>query len=1063
MITQLQNKNFIKKVKQGVYHKIILIFLVLPFSVFGQSIIWQEKPISLQVYARDSLNKGYVVFKGDVDKTGGNIDYTLISIEAKRNGSPYGGTFTQTLIYTGELAPFNFSIAIDAEKINYSFKVILQIGTTSKTEYSVVKIVAGDVFIIQGQSNAEARNRKSDPNNPPSYLDSTNTADSFNMDEFIRVYAGGTFVQAALEAFHGWFVAKGDIGIGERGNAGQWGLKLAKLIINDTINNTPVPIAIFNGARPGAWIDYFQENFTGDSEPTNNYERLLYRLDTTRLKSAVKAIFWSQGENVQGVNSVSDYKNSFLALRSSWLTDYPNIKKFYIFQTINGCNSDLTKLQYTKEAQRQLAEENTDIYLMTTDGLVQYYDDVDDYCHFLYSNGYEGFANRLFELVKRDFYGGADYADIEPPNILNAYLTDDVKLVVETDANNLNLNDVSASNHFFGLDNAGSATITDIQVSGSKIVFTLSEFPGNTATISNLGAIPGLQNFLITNSNFLDNLELVSFDKFPIDASRFTMWDSTAWSNNPPDSTKYALIKGVYNASNGNIEAKDLTINSGFNLNFDSGTTNSVIVHGDLTIDGIFTIGDQESLVMTNDSATITGNIIKIENSTVRNSAYDFTYWSSPITNADIGTVFAGVTPSRIFYFDQPQSSATDPANDPNYWNIWQPASGSMTPGLGYAAEGLTGTTGVHNISFTGPPNNGIISYTLKGFFGDSEPDNDFNLIGNPYPSAINILDFFNANSNIESTIWLWTHTTEISAVTTGDFVSSDYATFNLTGGVGVNSGPAPTSNIGSSQGFFVRAMNPGAIEFNNSMRLVGANNQFYKTNRPKKKLNEMDRIWLDLTSDQSGFNQILVGFTDKATDGIDSGYDASRLDGGNPINFYSQIDTKKYVIQGLNTFSIDKSVTLGFDINVAPRILTIAIDKTEGALKDVEVYLVDHVLNVTHDLKKSDYQFEQNVTGENLNRFTLQFAAAAVLDVEDIVSKNEFVVNNENESLKIRASQKVSTIQVYDMLGRILINEKPGKKSFILNANTIKNGTVLVIKAKLENGSELSKKTIKY
>jgi len=48
-------------------------------------------------------------------------------------------------------------------------------------------------------------------------------------------------------------------------------------------------------------------------------------------------------------------------------------------------------------------------------------------------------------------------------------------------------------------------------------------------------------------------------------------------------------------------------------------------------------------------------------------------------------------------------------------------------------------------------------------------------------------------------------------------------------------------------------------------------------------------------------------------------------------------------------------------------------------------------------------------------------------------------------------------------MLCRILINKSPDKKSFYLEASTIKKGTVLLIEAVLENGVVINKKTIKY
>ncbi len=546
-----------------------------------------------------------------------------------------------------------------------------------------------------------------------------------------------------------------------------------------------------------------------------------------------------------------------------------------------------------------------------------------------------------------------------------------------------------------------------------------------------------------------------------------TVWNGTSWDNLDPDKTRNVEIDGTYNASSGNIDAFNLSINAGSTLNFDSGTTNTVLIDGDLTISGTFIIGDQESLVTTNTNAVISGNVTKIENSTFRSNTHDFTYWSASTGSANIGTVFAGVSSSRIFEFNA-NLQVSDP-NDPNYFAPWVVASGLMTPGRGYATEGDTGSTGVQNISFMGPPNNGLIEFDIFEN-DDGDADNDFNLIGNPYPSAIDIELFFLGNGLIDPTIYLWTHNTPISGGDSGDFISSDYATYNFTGGAGTgtnpnNPGKIPTKNIGSGQGFFVRAVNTGLVRFTNGMRMVDANDQFFKSDDPKNKsIDEKDRIWLTLITDQGGYNQLLIGFIDKATSGVDSGYDALKKVGNNPLGFYSVIDNKKYVIQGLNTFSQDESVVLGFDANVAPRNFTISIDKIEGLLKESEIYLIDNLLNITHDLKNSDYEFQQNTTGEFLNRFELQFVATgAVLGVEDIIGKDDFIISSQDNILKIRSSKTVESIRVHDILGRRLIDIEPNSNDFELQTGSIKVGTVLLIEATFDNGAIISRKTIIY
>ena len=538
------------------------------------------------------------------------------------------------------------------------------------------------------------------------------------------------------------------------------------------------------------------------------------------------------------------------------------------------------------------------------------------------------------------------------------------------------------------------------------------------------------------------------------------VWDNSAWVNGIADRTRNVVISSPYSANDGTFEAYSLTINA--ELNFNQDTEESVVVYGDLTINSSFIIGDKESLIIYNDNSIITGDISKFEKSTPLVDIHDNTYWSSPITNAIIGTAFNGVDQNRIFYLD-PGISGSFQAP----YAHWIIAQGPMEPGRGYAAEGYA--TGIQDVTFIGKPNNGRIS-TPVGYKGSNDVDDDndnFNLLGNPYPCAISLLSFLGKpyNNKMEQTVYLWNHQTVNSG---GQFSGEDYASWTVgTGGVaGVSGGEIPNGFLSSGQGFMIRTIgNQGSVRFENVDKELGNNSQFFKESKTKEQgnnKNEKDRIWLNLTTDEGGFSQILVGFFDNATDGKDRLFDGLKIKSGNPIAFYSVIDTYKYVIQGLSSFNSDKTVALGFDTEIS-KAFTISINKSEGALKDTEVYLVDHLLNITHDLKASDYQFEQTATGSFPDRFTLQFAGQA-LDVDDeIFAKNTFVISNDLDGFKIHSAQEVKDIKVYDLLGRMIIQKQPNKKSFNIHTTNIKNGTVLVIKATLENGSVISKKTIKY
>ncbi|HFG0472365.1 TPA: hypothetical protein ACGFT9_002497, partial [Flavobacterium psychrophilum] len=139
----------------------------------------------------------------------------------------------------------------------------------------------------------------------------------------------------------------------------------------------------------------------------------------------------------------------------------------------------------------------------------------------------------------------------------------------------------------------------------------------------------------------------------------------------------------------------------------------------------------------------------------------------------------------------------------------------------------------------------------------------NWNLLGNPYPSAISINSFLLANTQLDGFVRLWTHNT-LPASTASPFYASfssnytgaDYISINA---AGATSGPGTLNVIGGGQGFFT-LMLPGVATtstalFNNAMRKKTlSNSQFYKTTDNHLTANEeigedieRNRIWIDL------------------------------------------------------------------------------------------------------------------------------------------------------------------------------------------------------------------------
>ncbi|MCK0131097.1 choice-of-anchor D domain-containing protein [Flavobacteriaceae bacterium F08102] len=553
-----------------------------------------------------------------------------------------------------------------------------------------------------------------------------------------------------------------------------------------------------------------------------------------------------------------------------------------------------------------------------------------------------------------------------------------------------------------------------------------------------------------------------------------TEW-TTTWSNKTPDRTRNVIISGTYNASDGDIISCDMTITG--NLNFDSGTTNYVEVDGDLNIVGTFTIGDTESLYMgtANQDAVISGVITKYETTTQLNE-YDFTYWGTPVANAAISSVFAGTSLGDVYYWAAAEPNVIEHGGEETIGE-WIVATGTMIPGNGYIALGPQGGTYplFQTVAFTGKPNNGTVSLSgaphMVDTLEDGNEETDYNLVGNPYPSAISADEFLSTNNVfLDETIWFWTHTTPNNLSTEdSQYAASDYAAYNYTGGVGSGYGSdsgsdVPDGTIASGQGFLVKVINIDPIaKFTNKMRIRNQTGQFFRGTNEKGQQSEKDRIWLNVQSKTGGAaSEMLIGFMDNATDGFDKGYDGTK-NGAGWISIYGTVDEKKLSIEGLPAFSEDKVVPIGFDTYI-DETMTYVIDikNMEGALAESDVYLVDNELNKVHDLKQAPYEFTMDGSEFNPTRFSLKFTKGT-LGVDDENLSKDFVVINKDNAFELRSNSVVNNLKVYDVLGRLLMETTPKQSTFEVNTSSIKKGTVLILLATFDNGLEISKKAIKY
>ncbi|RZJ60462.1 MAG: T9SS type A sorting domain-containing protein, partial [Flavobacterium sp.] len=279
-----------------------------------------------------------------------------------------------------------------------------------------------------------------------------------------------------------------------------------------------------------------------------------------------------------------------------------------------------------------------------------------------------------------------------------------------------------------------------------------------------------------------------------------------------------------------------------------------------------------------------------------------------------------------------------------------------------------------------------------------------------------------------------------------GDFVS------NLQAG-----SENPNGILQTGQGFIVKALT-STVNFTNAMRSATTtqDGSFFRMNNSAPATAESHRIWLNLSKDATPVAQMLVGYKSNATMGIDTGIDALFMnDVATGLN--SVIDGNAYVIQGRSLpFDNNDVVPLQFKAHSAGN-YSVAIDHVDGLFADgQDIFLKDNLLNVTHNIKASNYSFTSDA-GVFDNRFEMVYINTALGNEEVVLNPKNIIIYKQDRNLVVNAgSEIISEVKVFDTRGRMIYNNdsinsnetvvsglRAEEQVLIVQVTTVKNGVV--------------------
>jgi hypothetical protein len=499
VVNLFQDHSIPKQVKASRRLTWLLLLLVIPVAspVAAQqfnAVTFHQLPQDYQLYPRDANNEANVPVSGEI-KEGG---YQYLSFVISRENATHAYLRTPVQYDDKGVGRFSTSIKIKAELANYGLKVYAKRATDSLLIVGREKFVAGDAFVVMGQSNSTGFFQEKDTSN------------------FCRTFGviTGTLNTEAYNASDTLWSLSNTSG---KTNVGAMGLEIQKRLSEAS----GVPNCLINGGFH--WSSAEAHAIRNPDNPQDlhtAYGRMLYRVKKSGAEKAVKAFIYRQGES-EAYHEGGAWDVYFDKLYQNVKKDIPAIKKTYVFQIDIIYYPSFTGAEL-REYQRNLPNRYPDVRTLATVGTQQF-----DGLHY----GREGNKQGGFEvsrLISRDFYGLTDTLNIDSPNLKKAFFKtpeknelvlvfDDFQDLVYPEPIHPNANLTLTLEQFFQMDGWGS--VKSGKAENNRVYLTLNQ-PAQVTELSYLP--PYLQeggDYYPFNGPFIKNVKgmrAFTFYKVPV-------------------------------------------------------------------------------------------------------------------------------------------------------------------------------------------------------------------------------------------------------------------------------------------------------------------------------------------------------------------------------------------------------------------------------------------------------------------------------------------------------------------------------------------------------------------
>ncbi len=375
-------------------------------------------------------------------------------------------------------------------------------------------------------------------------------------------------------------------------------------------------------------------------------------------------------------------------------------------------------------------------------------------------------------------------------------------------------------------------------------------------------------------------------------------------------------------------------------------------------------------------------------------------FYSSPLPNQNLSSLFPGN--SMMYSFDPSLITSSDPSLG------WVSAQGNMELGKGYACSQDPGNT-KKTISFTGNLSQNDFKVKLKN--SGNQGVEDWNLVGNPFSSGLNLSQFLQDNSGcISSSAYVWNPSNG----------QGSYEVFNDQDG----------KMIALGQAFFVNHTGTDSLSFQLGQR-SGNMDTFIKPGAYRQ------LAYLSFSTSQ--FKEwVKIQFDSNSSKTYSIQEDAAFLEGNNPLKVFTFPPHQKDQEMSLQVMPLDKGnktlVPIGFEASTS-LMVEIAIEDFSRLPSNWGLFLIDRKNGVRHNLRLSPYSTFLEPKDHSYKRLALEVIPNPIQS--DPLIRNQGLTQGEDPS----------EIQVFDLQGRLIFKGYGSEKELELPSGLylIKKGDQII------------------